>query len=776
MSKQKFPQNLRLAIWSAHNKRSGYENAPITFTEMEIDHIVPERVLLNPKEENEFEKWKKKYSLDDNFKIQGIENLCPSTREFNLQKSDNGLYDKTNAYERFIVKALIKAKQLAPKIEDLRKKFKKEFDLRNALKIARIKEEVEKGNLDLKALILNGLRVDYDEIKKIEELEKYERILDKYKSQSLKLLNWGEFFEIKSAIRYSAINVKDDINFWIKIIRDFLTHVEDIKLKNNIFYELMYALFKTNQTWKEDEITLIEYLKSMESELNLEVLKQSSILFNLFFGEFQRERVNSSINTIFELRDLLLNNLNKSILNSKTDMRKANLEFSVFLIQSSFSPEEYKLILDEDDKGYILWIKRFFVGLDRLIDIIENVQYFDFSEFYNTFIGIAERVEVIKDHPNYDEILSKVASLKNKYEGNNSTVVDLMKRGIELYENKKYLQAIRQFQVVKNKSFNPDKLYTCLYPVYYIGECYNKLGLFYAAKYYFMVVFNLANEMDVEYNVKQLTYSCGMDRIVMAAYNLKNVLEGLYYTSISLILRDFYSLEEFEDSVIKTNFSIMLSNGLTTFSYINQKPNNIKDTIKNFYNFLGLLEIMEESIVKLDYSYNKEDVDKFDEEHSFLFTEELKNPRKYTWSQLKINWTIKWANDLISTGLSEEFIAYTQIFLSSLEDIDILSSTEINLYLKPSKNLDIKEVDDELFIFLPTSKEESFFHMFFATLITLIRKFAIISREQVMKEVKHLFETGYFSNFYIDIYMSLIPTDLFELYQTLNDDNNGKVE
>ncbi len=680
------------------------------------------------------------------------------------------------AYERFIVKALIKAKQLAPKIEDLRKKFKKEFDLRNALKIARIKEEVEKGNLDLKALILNGLRVDYDEIKKIEELEKYERILDKYKSQSLKLLNWGEFFEIKSAIRYSAINVKDDINFWIKIIRDFLTHVEDIKLKNNIFYELMYALFKTNQTWKEDEITLIEYLKSMESELNLEVLKQSSILFNLFFGEFQRERVNSSINTIFELRDLLLNNLNKSILNSKTDMRKANLEFSVFLIQSSFSPEEYKLILDEDDKGYILWIKRFFVGLDRLIDIIENVQYFDFSEFYNTFIGIAERVEVIKDHPNYDEILSKVASLKNKYEGNNSTVVDLMKRGIELYENKKYLQAIRQFQVVKNKSFNPDKLYTCLYPVYYIGECYNKLGLFYAAKYYFMVVFNLANEMDVEYNVKQLTYSCGMDRIVMAAYNLKNVLEGLYYTSISLILRDFYSLEEFEDSVIKTNFSIMLSNGLTTFSYINQKPNNIKDTIKNFYNFLGLLEIMEESIVKLDYSYNKEDVDKFDEEHSFLFTEELKNPRKYTWSQLKINWTIKWANDLISTGLSEEFIAYTQIFLSSLEDIDILSSTEINLYLKPSKNLDIKEVDDELFIFLPTSKEESFFHMFFATLITLIRKFAIISREQVMKEVKHLFETGYFSNFYIDIYMSLIPTDLFELYQTLNDDNNGKVE
>lgn len=156
MSKQKFSQNLRLAIWIAHNRKSGYDNTPISFNEMEIDHIIPERVLLNPKEENEFEKWKKKYDLDDKFKIQSIENFCPSTREFNLFKSDNGLYDKTNAFDKFIIKALTKAKHLAPKIEEFRKKFKKESDQRNVVKIAQIKEEVEKGNLDLKTLILSG--------------------------------------------------------------------------------------------------------------------------------------------------------------------------------------------------------------------------------------------------------------------------------------------------------------------------------------------------------------------------------------------------------------------------------------------------------------------------------------------------------------------------------------------------------------------------------------------------------------------------------------------
>ncbi len=772
MSKQKFSQNLRLAIWTAHNKKSGYENIPLSFNEMEIDHIIPERVLLNPKEKNEFEKWKEKYNLDDNFDIHGIENLCPSTREFNLLKYDHGLYDEGNAFDSYIIKALIKAKQLAPKIEELRKKFKKQSDLRNALKIAKIKEEVEEGNLDLKTLILSGLKVDYDEIKDLEELEKYERILKKYKSQGLKLHNLGEFFELKSAIRYSAINKKEDINFWINIFRDFLTNVDDNKLKKNIFYELMYALFKIGYSWKEDEITLLEYFRSMESEFNIEILKQSSILFNLFYGEFQRGRVNSTIKTIFDLRDFLLDNLTKNVENSKTEMRKANLEYFVFLLQSSFSHEEYKLILDEDDKGYILWIERYFDGLDRLIDIIENVKYFDFNEFYDTVTGFAERVPFIKEHPKYDEILSKVASLKNKYEGNNSTVVALMKRGIELYENKQYLQAIRQFQVVKNKSFNPEKLYTCIFSVYYIGECYNKLGLFYAAKYYFMVIFNLANEMDVEYNVKQLTYSCGTDRIAMAAYNLKNALEGLYFTSISMILRDFYSLEEFEDSVIKTNFNIMLGNGLTCFAYINQKPNKLKNTIKDFYNFLGLLEIMEESIVKLNFSYRKEDIDKFDEEHGFLFIEEVKNPREYIWSQLEINWTVKWENDLISTGLSEEFIAYTQIILSTLEDIDVISPRDIILYLKPSDKLKFKEVDGEIIVFMPTLKESDFFHLLLAILFGVISKNVIISQKQVITEVKPLFETGYFSNYYLDIYKKLIPADLFEIYHSLNDVNH----
>ena len=131
MSKQKIPPYLKRAIWEAYGKKSGYEDIPLLPTEIEIDHIIPERVLRTPIEPYEFEKWKEKYDLYNGFNIQGIENLCPSMRQFNLMKGDKGFYDKAGAYDLYIRKALIKAKELKSKIQEKFEKYKKESDLRS---------------------------------------------------------------------------------------------------------------------------------------------------------------------------------------------------------------------------------------------------------------------------------------------------------------------------------------------------------------------------------------------------------------------------------------------------------------------------------------------------------------------------------------------------------------------------------------------------------------------------------------------------------------------
>ncbi len=459
MSRQKFSYHLKLAIWYAYNKKSGYLDTPIEYIEMEIDHIIPERVLYNPKESNEFEKWKEKYDLEDGFDILGIENLCPSTRDFNNMKSDNGLYDDTDAYSKYIRKVLIKAKQLKSKVEELSKKYKKELDMRNTKLLVKIQKAVENKKVDLKPLIISGnLKIDNDEIEHLVELGKYERIFIKYRSEGINFYNFGEYFEIKKALRYAILEKQEDIEFWIAIYDNFLANTDDNKLKKKIFYEKAYIMFKAGISWIPIEIEIIEYLKSMKDEINLEILYQSSILCNLYYGEFNRNRINSSIDTVLELRAFLLKNLSKKIENSKTEGRIASLEYSRFLINNlSFSCSEYEKIVQNREE-FNEWVERYFQGLNQLIDTIENVKYFDFDEFYTTFIKHTEMIPLIRDYQEFDEILSRMMLLKNKYDGNNSTISDLIQRGIELFEKEEYYKTIKHFHKVKNISFNPAKI------------------------------------------------------------------------------------------------------------------------------------------------------------------------------------------------------------------------------------------------------------------------------------------------------------------------------
>lgn len=48
----------------------------------------------------------------------------------------------------------------------------------------------------------------------------------------------------------------------------------------------------------------------------------------------------------------------------------------------------------------------------------------------------------------------------------------------------------------------------------------------------------------------------------------------------------------------------------------------------------------------------------------------------------------------------------------------------------------------------------------------------IISREQIMQEIGPLFEQGYFLNYYREIFNTLVPPELFSLFnQDIGDEN-----
>ncbi len=91
--------------------------------------------------------------------------------------------------------------------------------------------------------------------------------------------------------------------------------------------------------------------------------------------------------------------------------------------------------------------------------------------------------------------------LRDRYYRNNSSIKDLMKRAIRIFWSGNYSRSIERFQKIKTRAFNPDKLFDCVLAYFYIGLCFEQMGLLYESKYYFLTGFYLSNELDSDYYV-----------------------------------------------------------------------------------------------------------------------------------------------------------------------------------------------------------------------------------------------------------------------------------
>lgn len=82
---QRITSLLRAAIWEAHGRRCAYEGCPITWDQLEIDHIIPQAVWRDiTKKRQIFEN----LGLDDDFSPHDLSNLIPCRSLRNGQKSD----------------------------------------------------------------------------------------------------------------------------------------------------------------------------------------------------------------------------------------------------------------------------------------------------------------------------------------------------------------------------------------------------------------------------------------------------------------------------------------------------------------------------------------------------------------------------------------------------------------------------------------------------------------------------------------------------------------
>lgn len=112
MTKQTSDDLVRAALWEAYNKRCFWQGEPIEFFQLEIDHLIPETLEKHPKQ---LQQILADAGLPANYDLQGLQNLVPSCRRCNGQKSAGGF----SAQQLMLLK--MKIDRLLPEVKRILK-------------------------------------------------------------------------------------------------------------------------------------------------------------------------------------------------------------------------------------------------------------------------------------------------------------------------------------------------------------------------------------------------------------------------------------------------------------------------------------------------------------------------------------------------------------------------------------------------------------------------------------------------------------------------------
>jgi hypothetical protein len=95
MSAQEISVRIRAGLWRAYECRCFYCQIPITFVELEIDHLLPESLLNDI---NTFQSIISRLGLPSDFDLHSLDNLVPTHNQCNRRKSDLVFSDSSMRY------------------------------------------------------------------------------------------------------------------------------------------------------------------------------------------------------------------------------------------------------------------------------------------------------------------------------------------------------------------------------------------------------------------------------------------------------------------------------------------------------------------------------------------------------------------------------------------------------------------------------------------------------------------------------------------------------
>ena len=508
-----------------------------------------------------------------------------------------------------------------------------------------------------------------------DEKDWYQKSLNKWKSLEIPNYNFANFHEIKTAIRHATFSkdVKQDILFWIGILEEFRKR-EYPGLWRKSVYEIMVAKLRGLGTLEGEEGDIRKYFRDITNLDRPVDLEDANNLLTYCTGAYFRNLVKLKPEELDDWHHELVQRVDELLSNAKKPGYKCLLLEIRGRISLHINPITKSPPIQLDIETAIEWWM-------KLTDNVKDAPLFPLRMFADR---LTDLIHLIGCSPKYDQLSQKTDALLSERYGNFVAAEKCRDRAIQFYESKNIMKAINQVHQSKVKWFSEETLKGSILSILLISKWYKELNLIFAAKYYALaaafISINSSDPQIITYLPRALIQAGACDHIQ------GSWLSYLRLSDIGLKSHCMFS-SNVGDSENDELFDEILFNTTTLISITKQISPQLFESIMKFVAKWNINNCLEQNISLSEKYWSGKSIseiwDALEEDLLGRPFGDIGSIRKVTWSELGVNWRIKWDNNYSNTPICEQFIAILQISLADLSDTDLyLMKTEVNVFIR----------------------------------------------------------------------------------------------
>jgi hypothetical protein len=599
----------------------------------------------------------------------------------------------------------------------------------------------------------------------------YSRLKAEYQNRESIPNTFQEFSEIKSALRhiYKDEKLKSDLLFWLpKTDQIICESVLPEFLKRKAIYEKFVASLMGLDNVEGQEDNIKRYYLDMESHPSIGDLVDAQLLLSFCRGSAGLSRHSLSE----EFLDDVANRLEKILVGRETGAFTVDTRCSIIEIYSNFLFQDFR-----NGRGFEDNISASIAKLNELIPLLDDTYFYPIEHLadrLNETIRLLGKVKVSTEV--FEEIADRVNAALYSKAGSSVVAEKLIARAKTHLRNDEYFKAIKTLHEAKLKYFNKETLKETILSCLLLADCYNRLKLYFASKYYAMIAAYLsANEEDMRlfrYFTDGVSLVCKADYATGSWLSFLVMMDLLYSSSIK-IHKDF-EVEDDDDTHLYIIYPAIIH--LYARRYRPEASILVSSYLQKWkYDGQDLIELSQEAGKTMESEPEQIWQQTVKRQIQGIPFNDMGPTRKISFKALGCEWRFTFQNGYELNAVAEEFISMIQILLADLhtEDLYIIGTlVSVNIVLTNKSKPEFKRIpsntESEWAVELPTydgsTVDDLHRHEFELFTITqaFIYEISLLPYREYMDvfdrklKVEHLVSKVTFGRPYEDLYCNLV--------------------